>query len=155
MYRSLFPHDMLAALDRIQREMSQSLEFSPNIRGLSQSAFPALNLGSTAQTFEVYAFAPGIDPQSIDVQLEKGVLAISGERICEFPEDKPADDKTVNGKNRSMVHINERFSGRFRRVISLPDDIDPEQITARYQDGVLQISVARRSETLPRRITVA
>ena len=52
------------------------------------------------------------------------------------------------------MHINERLAGRFRRVISLPDDADPEAITAKYRDGVLQITVQRRAAAQPRRITI-
>ena len=52
------------------------------------------------------------------------------------------------------MHINERFAGRFRRAVSLPDDIDPEGVSADYRDGVLHVSVKRRAEALPRRISV-
>jgi HSP20 family protein len=53
------------------------------------------------------------------------------------------------------VHINERFAGRFRRVMSLPDDdIDPSGVSAEYRDGVLHISVKRRQAPQPRRISV-
>jgi HSP20 family protein len=52
------------------------------------------------------------------------------------------------------VHIDERFEGRFRRVVTLPDDIDPNLVDAKYTDGVLRISVARKQSALPRRITI-
>jgi HSP20 family protein len=52
------------------------------------------------------------------------------------------------------VHVNERFDGRFRRVISLPDDIDPNAVSADYTDGVLHVSVKRRESAQPRRIEV-
>jgi HSP20 family protein len=52
------------------------------------------------------------------------------------------------------VHINERFAGRFRRVVSLTEDADPESVSAQYRDGVLHISVRRRESAQPRRITV-
>ena len=48
----------------------------------------------------------------------------------------------------------ERFSGRFRRVVSLPDDIDPNAVNARYRDGVLHVSVSRRETSQPRRIDI-
>jgi len=56
--------------------------------------------------------------------------------------------------DRAVVHINERFAGRFRRAVSLPEDVDPDAVTANYRDGVLHISVARRAEAMPRRIAV-
>jgi HSP20 family protein len=143
-YRSVFPRDLFAELDRLQREIQQASEFSPSIRGLSRGGFPALNVGSTPRSVEIYAFAPGIDPAAIEVQLEKGVLTISGERKTPAP-----------GKDeKATVHIDERFGGRFRRVVTLPDDIDANAVKAKYRDGVLHISIQRREAAQPRRITI-
>ena len=52
------------------------------------------------------------------------------------------------------LHSNERFDGRFRRVVSLPDDSDPNAVSADCRDGVLHISVKRREAALPRRIEI-
>jgi len=143
-YRSLFPRDLVAELDRLQREMQQAHEFSPSIRGLARGGFPAMNVGNTPRSVEIYAFAPGIDPAGIEVQLEKGVLTIAGERASALPGQ---DEKAT-------VHIDERFAGRFRRVVTLPDDIDPNGVHAKYSDGVLHISVQRREAAQPRRISI-
>jgi HSP20 family protein len=114
------------------------------IRSAAPGAFPALNIGNTPTSVEVYAFAPGIDPNQIDVTIDRGVMTISGER----PSGLPNDDKKVN------VYGNERFSGRFRRAISLPEDVDPSKVEATYRDGVLRVSVARRESAMPKRINV-
>ncbi|NML27784.1 Hsp20/alpha crystallin family protein [Zoogloea dura] len=143
-YRSLFPRDVLAELDRLQRGMQQQGDVSPSIRGTGRGGYPAMNVGSTAQSVEIHAFAPGLDPASLDVQLDKGVLTIAGERPGVLPpKEAPA-----------TVHIDERFSGRFRRVVTLPDDVDPNAVSARYTDGVLHVSVQRRAAAQPRRINV-
>jgi HSP20 family protein len=140
-YRSVMPRDLFAELDRLQREMQQAFDFAPTIRGLSRG-FPALNVGGTPTSVEVYAFAPGIDPASVDVQLHKGTLTIAGERKAEpVPEG-------------ATVHVDERFAGPFRRVVSLPDDIDPNAVEASYRDGVLHIGIRRKAETQPRRIAI-
>jgi HSP20 family protein len=144
MYRSLFPRDLFAELDRLQQEMQQAFDQSPAIRGFSGSGFPALNVGGTSSAVEIYAFAPGLNPGAIDVNLDRGVLTIAGERKGSLPE---SNEKTT-------VHANERFGGRFRRVVSLPDDIDPSAISASYNDGVLRVSIQRRAEAQPRRIEV-
>ena len=141
MYRTLFPRDLFAGMDRLQREMAQVFDLSPSIRGFTRS-FPAVNVGSTAKSVEIYAFAPGIDPANLDVQIDKGVLTIGGERKAEKVEEK------------ATVHIDERFAGRFRRVVTLPDDVDPNAVTARYRDGVLHISVARKASAQTRRIAI-
>ena len=141
MYRALFPRDVFAELDRLQREMQQSFDLSPSIRGLPRG-FPAMNVGSSPKSVEVYAFVPGIDPASLDVQIEKGVLTIAGERKVEVAPEK------------ATVHIDERFAGPFRRVVTLPDDVDAGAVEAKYRDGVLHISIARKEAVQPRRIAI-
>lgn len=145
MYRSLFPRDVFTELDRLQRELQDAFESGPSIRGVGRGGYPALNIGSTPQSLELYAFAPGLDPNTIEVNLERGVLTIAGERTSNLPAQ---DEKTT-------LHINERFAGRFRRVVSLPDDdINPSGVTAEYRDGVLRVSIKRRQAPQPRRIAV-
>jgi HSP20 family protein len=142
--RSMFPQDIFAEMDRLQREMQRVFESGPSIRGAERGGFPALNVGTTPHSIELYAFAPGLDPASIDVNLERGVLTIAAER----PADLPKREENVT------IHINERFAGRFRRVVSLPDDVDPNGVSAQYRDGVLHVSVKRREPVQPRRISV-
>jgi HSP20 family protein len=142
--RSLFPRDMFAEMDRLTREMQQAFDLSPNIRGFARGGYPALNVGSTPSGVEIYAFAPGMDPAKIEVNLDRGVLTIAGERVATTP----------TGDEKTTLHVNERFAGRFRRVISLPDDIDPNGVSADYRDGVLHVSVKRRESAQPRRIEV-
>ena len=144
MYRSFFPRDMLAEMDRLQRDMQQAFDLSPTIRGFTRNGFPALNVGSTPEALEIYAFAPGVDPTTLEVNLERGLLTISGDRKSSLPE---ADDKAA-------VHINERFEGSFRRVMTLPDDADPDAVDAKLRDGVLHITVRRRTSAQPRRISI-
>ena len=108
MYRSLFPSELFAELDRLQREVQGAFDFSPSIRGLGRGGYPALNVGGTPSSVEIYAFAPGLDPAAIDINLDRGVLSIAGER--KGPE--PARDE------KTTMHIDERFAGRFRRVVS-------------------------------------
>ncbi len=144
MYRALFPRDVFAELDRLQREMQEAFAFSPTIRGFGRGGFPALNVGATPQSVEIYAFAPGLDPASVEVHLERDVLSLSGERKSTLAA---SNEKTI-------AHINERFVGRFRRVVSLPDDIDPNTVTANYRDGVLHVSVKRSESAQPRRISI-
>ena len=144
MLGNLFARDLFAELDRLQRDLQQSFgAVSPSIRGFAPG-FPALNVGSTPKSVEVYAFAPGIDPARLEINLERGVLTIEGERAG-VP---PASD------GKATAHVNERFEGRFRRVLSLPDDIDPGAVNASYRDGVLRVSVQRRESAQPRRIEV-
>ena len=144
MYGALFPRDMFAEIDRLQREMQQAFDVSPSIRGFGRGGFPALNAGGTPQSVEIYAFAPGLDPATLEVHLDRGVLTMSGERKSDLP----------NGDQKTTVHIRERFEGRFRRVVTLPDDADPNGVSAQYRDGVLHVTVKRHESAQPRRIDV-
>ena len=143
LYRSLFPRDLFAEMDRLTRDLQQSFDPSPGIRGFGRGGYPALNIGSTPGAVEIHAYAPGLDPAQIELQLDRGALTISGERAA-----------APTGGDKTTPHINERFAGRFRRVVSLPDDVDPNAVSAAYRDGVLHISVKRRESALPRRIEV-
>lgn len=148
MYESLlnFPASPFAELERLQRELQQAFG-NPgrpgSIRAIESGAFPAINIGSTPTAFVIYAFAPGVDPASLQVQVDRGVLAISGER----PASRPEGDKVA-------LYANERFSGRFRRTVSLSEDADPAQVEARMRDGVLKITIGRRTAAVPRRIEI-
>jgi HSP20 family protein len=144
MYPSLFSRDLFSEMDRLQRELARTFDtMGPNIRGVARG-FPALNVGSTPSSVEIYAFAPGLDPGKIELDLDRRILTIAGQRPGAIAGDS---DKVT-------THINERFEGRFRRVVSLPEDIDPEGVSADYSDGVLHVSVKRRASSQPRRISV-
>ena len=90
---------------------------------------------------------PGVERLSIDelrLSLEGDVLVLTGERESQLPD---SDDGAT-------VHASERFSGRFRRVIGLPHDIDAQAIEARYALGVLTITVPRLQPVLARPIAI-
>lgn len=134
-------------LDRWQRRLDEA--FRPgggsSIRAIADRSFPALSVGSTAESIEVLALAPGVKPDALQITIDKGLLVIAGER---------QDDESETGSDRTAVYAHERFKGNFRRVISLPDDIDPARINATCKDGLLRVSVARREASRPRQITV-
>ncbi|HEX8012178.1 MAG TPA: Hsp20/alpha crystallin family protein [Casimicrobiaceae bacterium] len=112
------------------------------IRAVRRGTFPPINVGATPERVDVYLFAAGLDPKSLDISIQQNLLAVSGDR--KVPVDEAAD-----------YYRQERFDGEFRRVITLPDDVDPDQVDARYRDGVLQITVQRREAARPRQITVS
>ena len=122
-----------------------------SIRAVGRAgAFPALNVGSSPDAVEIYAFAPGVDPKSIEVSVEKGLLAIAGERQAQ-------DGQAAAGKGQQerTAYASERFTGRFRRVVALSDDADPGRVEATYRNGVLRIVVPKRESSKPRQIQVS
>ncbi|HEY0826207.1 MAG TPA: Hsp20/alpha crystallin family protein [Ramlibacter sp.] len=137
--------DLFAELNRMQTLLDQVFPTrGSSIRSMAGTGFPVLNVGTTPGSVEIQALAPGLDPSRLDITVDRGLLVIAGERKSELP---PAGERT-------SVYANERFSGKFRRVVSLPEDADPARVEANYRDGVLRITVAKRESSLPRRIEV-
>jgi HSP20 family protein len=111
------------------------------VRSVRQGSFPPLNVGSNPDSVDVYLFAAGLDPKSLDLSLQQNLLTVSGKREQQTDEE-------------ATYYRQERFSGSFQRVLTLPEDVDPDKVEASYRDGVLHIRVARREEVKPRRITI-
>ncbi len=111
------------------------------IRAAQQGSYPPLNVGSSPDSVDVYLFAAGLDPESLNLSLQQNLLTVSGERNVE-----PQQDATY--------YRRERFNGSFQRVLTLPEDVDPDNVEARYRDGVLHVRVGRREEVKPRKIPV-
>jgi HSP20 family protein len=111
-----------------------------------QRTFPPVNVGVTPDAVLVYAFAPGIDPKSLEVSVDRGLLTIAGQRKASTPERKE--------KEKLTVYARERADGEFRRVISLPEDADPDHVEATYRNGIVHIQIQKREASRPRRIEV-
>lgn len=151
MYESMlsFPGSLFGEFDRLRRELDDMFGVSgmpASIRSVAPGTFPAINVGHTPSSVEIYAFAPGIDPSKVEVTLDRGVLTVAGER--------PTDVPPAEGTRKATLYKRERVSGSFKRAINLPNDIDPSQVQASYRDGVLRVSVARRESAQPKRIAV-
>lgn len=85
---------------------------------------------------------PGIDPASIDVTVDRGVLSVSASRSEEYAEgEKP--------------YIRERVMGSFTRRLRLSDTVDAEKIAASYDDGVLRVSVPLTERAQPRKVEIS
>src|SRR5207244_10199534 len=122
-----YPGDVFADFDDLHRQLDRLLGGrggTSSIRA-QRGSFPALNIGTTAEAVEIYAFAPGIDASTLDVTVDKGLLTISGERKA-APQEEGA---------KQTVYASERPQGSFRRVVSLPEDADPERVQASYTNG--------------------
>jgi HSP20 family protein len=113
----------------------------PAIRSVARGTYPPINIGENAEAVDVYLFAAGLDPKSINLSIQQNLLTVSGERKI------PANEKAV-------YYRQERFSGDFQRVIALPRDVDPDRVDAKYVDGVLHIKAHKRETAKRREITV-
>ena len=136
--------DVFDHFSRLEREVADLLGYSrrpASIRAVARGSFPAINVGTTAEGVEVYVFAAGLDQDKLELSIQQNLLTVSGE--C--PERQP------EGSN---AYLKERFVGQFKRSLALPEDIDPDSATARYSNGVLQISLKRKAEATPRKIEI-
>ena len=103
--------------------------------------YEVITIGATPEQVDVYLFAAGLDPKTLDISLQQNLLTVSGERKAPVME----------GAN---YYRKERFDGPFRRLVTLPEDVDPDRVEASYRDGVLEIHIKRREATRPRQIEV-
>jgi len=129
---------------RLQEEMEEQLgegRSSGGIRSLPRGSFPAINVIQTPEALQVYVFAPGIDPARLEVSIQQGLLTIAGTR-------------QIAPRDAARSYRQERFGGEFTRAISLGEEVDPEQVDARYRDGIVQISLKRRAAEKPRQIEI-
>ena len=143
-YLTGFDNGALEQFDRMRRQMDRMFgDWSgpAGIRSLAAGSFPAVNIGVSEQQVDIYVFAAGMDPNTLNISLQQNLLTIEGERKIEYPENV-------------QFYRKERSSGNFRRVLTLPEDVDADKVEARYRDGVLQITVQRREAVRPRQIEV-
>ena len=103
---------------------------------------PRINVSETDTHYEVTAELPGMKPEDVHVELDEGRLSISGERQAEEKEE---------GKT---FHRLESVYGQFRRVISVPDTINAENIDAQFQHGLLSITLPKPEKEMPKRIEI-
>lgn len=103
---------------------------------------PRVDIKEEANRFVILADLPGVDPQQVEVLMDKGILSIKGERSSEATE-----------QSERFSRIERRY-GSFHRRFALPDTADAEGIVATGHNGVLEVVIPKRAESTPRRIQV-
>ncbi len=102
-------------LRRMEQEIEQLFgrwTWPAGIRTLGKGSFPPVNVAATPERVEVYVFAAGLDPEGLDISIQQHLLTVAGTRGVERRQD-------------AEYYRQERFDGDFRRVITLPEDVDP------------------------------
>jgi len=107
---------------------------------------PAVDVSEYADRFELLVDLPGVEPQSVEITLDNGVLSVSGQR---HEERRTGNDGAPQQQRR------ERRQGRFYRRFILPDTADADKVNATGRNGVLEISIPKHPKSQPRRITVS
>lgn len=117
--------------------------FNDSLNYRKDSFIPSVDISETENNFEVSVALPGMKKEDIEVDLDNSRLTISGERKFETEE---------NGKNYHRV---ESGFGTFSRSFQLPDSIDQESVNAKYENGVLNITINKKDEKVKKQIEIS
>ncbi len=108
-----------------------------------QSWTPSIDVIETDDAIKLKAELAGMDPSDISIEVQDNVLTVSGERRF---EEEVKEDK--------YYRIERRY-GSFSRSLALPQTVDESRIEARYDNGVLEVSVPKADVAKPKKITVS
>ena len=135
--------DFSTLQDRVNRIFRESFSPEGSDEALTTSNFaPPVDVYEDEHNITLKIEVPGIDEKDINVTIENNTLTVRGERRFE------KDEKEEN------FHRVERMYGSFTRSFTLPNTVDPEQVSAHYEKGVLKIRLAKKAEAKPKLIKV-
>jgi HSP20 family protein len=103
---------------------------------------PAIDLVEGEDHFVLKADLPGLGEDDVSIEVQDGTLTISGERKAEH-----------EARERGWYRV-ERSFGSFSRSLTLPDGINPDAISARFERGVLEVRIPKPEERKPRRVQI-
>jgi HSP20 family protein len=138
-------HSTFGVLEPFRKEMEEVMERFFGDAGHRLPArpwAPRVDVEETDKEILVKADLPGVDPKAVEIAVENGVLTVRGER------------KEEREEKRKNCHRVERFAGSFYRAIPLPPGADAERVTATSTNGVVTVSIPKKTEAQPRKITV-
>lgn len=104
---------------------------------------PAMDLIETEGEFVLRADLPGMSEGDVSIELEDNVLTISGER------------RTDHEERAAGYYRVERSSGAFRRSLTLPEGVDPESVRAHFDRGVLEVTIPKPAQKMPRKVQIS
>jgi len=137
----------LRELSSLQSEMNRLFNTAFDAPGAGNGGArrwtPAMDLVETDDDFVLRADLPGMDESDVTIELEDNLLTVSGERKAEH-----------ESKQEGFYRL-ERAFGSFSRSLTLPKGIDPEAVTAGFENGVLEVRVPKPEQRKPRKITIA
>jgi HSP20 family protein len=112
-------------------------------RDQSRRWVPPVDLVEAEDHFVLKADLPGLSDEDVSIEVQDGTLTISGERRAEHESHE-----------RGWYRI-ERSFGSFSRSLTLPDGVDADAISARFENGVLEVSIPKPEERKPRRVEIS
>ena len=141
---SVFIPSSVAVAPKLEKLLFNDLLDAPGLRNGSAVArmFPVVDVYESVDNFKVNADLPGMSPEDVEVTLDNGYLVIAGQR------QHQSNESDTNTLQTEVVY------GRFCRKVKLPQSADADQVTAELKNGVLSVTVGKKSEAKPRRIEV-
>ena len=135
--------DMLSFNNRADRIFNDFFYPSRGMQMSKDSGWnPRVDIYEDEEAIVLKAELPGVEKDNIVVDVEGRVLTLKGERSSD------------NEVKEESYYRRERTFGSFERRFNLPDNVDPEKITADYKDGILKLGIPKPDENKPRQITV-
>jgi HSP20 family protein len=137
--------DPIRELDTVQSEMNRLFDRFFEGRpanGAARRWIPAMDLVETEDHLVLRGDLPGMTEDDVDIEIKDGILTVSGERRAEQEE---------KGEGYHRV---ERAFGSFSRSLSLPQGIDPQNVDAKFDNGVLEVRIPKPEESKPTRIQI-
>jgi HSP20 family protein len=138
--------DPWGVMPRLQDEINRLFGNARENDSSSATAgwIPLVDIHEYTDRFELYVDLPGVDPSSVELTLDGGILTLSGER--QQPTRKGSEDA-------QGVRV-ERGHGQFHRRFVLPDTVDSEKVNATGSHGVLTVTIPKQAKAMPRRIQI-
>ncbi|MEX2640167.1 MAG: Hsp20/alpha crystallin family protein [Balneolales bacterium] len=129
----------------IPRRFSDMIDefFNSSLSLGDQTGFvPGIDITEDEKQYSIHVTLPGMQKENIHIDLNDRVITVSGERQQE------TEDKNVK------YHLVESRYGKFERSFTLPENVDPDSLDAKYEDGMLKLSVKKSEKTLSKQIQV-
>ena len=145
---SVVRQDPWSLMPRLQDEINRLFGNAQQTDGSTSATatwIPAVDIHEYTDRFELYVDVPGVEPNSVELTLEEGVLTLSGERI----------QKSSKADGEPQSRRIERSQGQFYRRFVLPDKVDRDKVNATGKDGVLTVTIPKQAKAQPRRIQIA
>ncbi|MDN6706041.1 Hsp20/alpha crystallin family protein [Corynebacterium glyciniphilum] len=151
-----FRFDPFAQLDSVAREIFGESGALGNASRNQAPRFMPMDLVRKGDDYILTTDLPGVDADSIDVDIDNGVLTISAQRTT-GPTQSADTEAPQDTEDTAATHkwiANERFTGTYRRQVTVSDSVDTERVTADYTDGVLTVTLPVAERSKSRKITV-
>jgi HSP20 family protein len=136
----------LFGLQRLNRLLDEAFAGWPSneqSNAITSAWFAPTDVSEDSESLQVRMELPGVKPEEVKISLEDNILTIRGEKRQQAEE------------RNERVHRYERSYGSFERSFALPSTVDPDKVSASYENGILTVSVPKAERARPREIPVA